>query len=90
MIKIVQVKRTEGEVNIIIEYSHETETRTIGIEASEIVGKMRSLKRIIGRKLTFEDLKAIIVKIINDKRAGLEPLIERFVYEDYIGVELKE
>jgi len=89
MIKIVSVTRNLGDVYITFQYDREGVDFTVTLDAREIVERMKQLKALIGRSLTLNDLRNVVVTMINEIREGRQPLLETFRYEDYIGVDLE-
>ena len=89
-VKIMQVKRNEGEVVLVIQYDHDSTMKTLDLDNKEIILRMKELKKLVGRALTLQDLKDVVVQIVNETRQGKAPLAERFPYETYIGVELEQ
>jgi hypothetical protein len=89
MIKITQVRRDLGDVYLTFQYDREGADFTVTLDAREIVERMKQLKQLIGRPLTLQDLRNVVVTMINEIRRGGQPLLETFRYEDYIGVDLE-
>lgn len=89
MIQIKQVQRDQGEVLLTFEYTDEGETKTVVVDNREIIKRMEKLKQLVGRSLELSDLQDVVVTLINEIREGRRPLLQRFPYEDYIGVDLE-
>ena len=89
MIKITQVDRTHGKVTLTVKYDYKEANYTIQIPNHELLERMKKLRQLVGRTLTLQDLKDVFVALINEFRAGRQPLLTVFPYEDYIGVDLE-
>ena len=86
---ITQVKRDSGEVILTIEYSTDSGLETIQIDAEQIVDRLKELRRLLGRKPAASEAREVVVTLINEIRAGEQPLVEIVPWEDYIGVDLE-
>ena len=89
MIKIVNVTTLHGEVTLTIEYDLETETHTLTITESNLAERLKALKKLVGRQLTLQDMKDVLIQIVNEARADKQTLLERFDFEPYINVDLE-
>jgi len=87
---ITQVKRDTGEVTLTIEYSTDEGTETIQIDAEQIVDRLKELRRLLGRKPKSGEAREVVVALINEIRAGKQPLVEIIPWEDYIGIDLED
>ena len=88
-IVITQVRRDAGEVILTIEYSSNAGTETIQVDAGQIVDRLKTLRGLVGRKPTQAEAREIVVQLINEIRAGRQPLVETIPWEEYIGVDLE-
>ena len=86
---ITQVRRDTGEVILTIEYSSDAGTETIEVDADQIVDRLKTLRGLVGRKPTQSEAREIVVQLINEIRAGKQPIVETTPWEDYIGVDLE-
>ena len=89
MIKITQVKRDTGEVILTIEYDLNEEVLTIDVDAEQVVDRLKELRSLFGRKPTQSEARETLVALINEIRAGKQPLVEIVPWENYIGVDLE-
>lgn len=89
MIKLKQVSTHLGECILTFEFDHEGNICTVDIHERDIIERLRLLRRVLGRKLTAQDLKDVIIKIINEIREGKEGLEGRFDYSQFIAVDLE-
>ncbi len=86
---ITQVKRDTGEVTLTIEYSVDSGTETIQIDAEQIVDRLKELRRLLGRKPVLSEAGEVIIALINEIRAGKQPLVEIIPWENFIDVDLE-
>lgn len=86
---ITQVRRDTGEVILTVEYSRDAGSETIEVDAEQIVDRLKELRRLLGRKPKASEAKEVVVALINEIRAGKQPLVEIIPWEDYIGVDLE-
>ncbi len=91
MIKLKQVTTTHGETALVFDVSFPDETvQEVEITFSELKNKLRALKSIVGRRLTWNDIKDVIVNTVNSLRQNQQALEERFDFEQWIGVDLEQ
>lgn len=86
---ITQVKRDTAEVILTIEYSTDTVTETVRVDAEQIVDRFKKLRSLLGRKPTMDEARDAVVAIIKELREGEQPLVEIIPWEEYIGVDLE-
>lgn len=89
MIKLVKVETILGEAVLTFGVSVEGTTQTIIIYENEIFKRLAQVKQLLGTELTLQDMKNVVVTLINELRKGKKSLIERFNYTQYIGVDLE-
>jgi len=89
MIKITQDKRDAGQVILRIEYSTDTGTETVDIDAEQIVDRLKTLRILVGRRPTQAEAREIVVTLINELRIGRQPILEILPWENYIGIDLE-
>jgi len=91
VIRITQVKRATGDVILTLEYTQEdtSPNPTVNMDARDIEDRLKQLKALIGRPLVLQDLKEVIVAMINEAREGKTPFSQKFNWETYIGVNLE-
>ena len=89
MIRLIQIETEQGITSFIFEYDLEGEILTLEIDEREIIEKAREIRRILGRSPTVQDLKEIVIQIVNEVRAGRKPFLERYDYSKWIGVDLE-
>jgi len=89
MITITQVKRTEGQVVLTIEYSMGEGTEVLAVDAEQIVDRLKALRALLGRKSTLAEAKEVVVTLINEVRQGKQPLVEVVPWETFIGIDLE-
>jgi len=91
MIRLKQVITVLGETTLVFECDGFPEgVRNVQIPLADITEKLRIVKQILGRSLTMNDVKDVIVNIVNQLRQAKTPLTERFDFTQYIGVDLEQ
>jgi hypothetical protein len=89
MIKLKQVLTDNGEIVLLFEYDQEGKTLSVKISYEDIRVRLKQVKDFLGRPLLLQDAKLIVVKMINEIRANKLPLLERFDFNQFIGVDLE-
>jgi hypothetical protein len=89
MIKLKQVQTQQAEVLLTFEYDQGGIIQTIVMNKQDIVDRLKTVKQKLGRALTVQDARLVIVKIVNELREGKTPLTEDFDYIQFIGVDLE-
>lgn len=89
MIKLKQILNDSGEILLIFEYDQEGKTREVQISYDDIRVRLKQVKEFLGRPLLLQDAKLIVVKMINEIRSNRVPLLERFDFNQFIGVDLE-
>ena len=89
MIKLKQVQTSLGEAYLTFEYDKESVVNTVTISKQDIVDRLKTVKQNLGRPLTLQDAKLIIIRLINELREGKTPLSEDFDYNQFIGVDIE-
>jgi len=91
MIKLTTVSTVNGEITLTFQCDGFPEgTRTVQIPLAEIVEKLKTVKQVLGRNVTVQDAKDVIVTLVNQIRQEKSPLTERFDFTPYIGVDLEQ
>jgi len=91
MIKLTAVSTVNGEVTLTFQVDFPDSTiRTVQIPLAEIVEKLKTVKQVLGRNVTVQDAKDVIVTLVNQIRQEKSPLTERFDFTPYIGVDLEQ
>ena len=60
------------------------------IPLAEIIERLKTVKQVLGRNVTLQDAKDVIVAIVKQFRQAQSPLAERFDFTQYIGVDLEQ
>ena len=89
MIKLKQVLTENAEIVLLFEYDQEGKTLEVKISYEDIRVRLKQVKDFLGRPLVLQDAKLVIIKIINEVRAKKLPLLERFDFNQFIGVDLE-
>ncbi len=88
MLKLVQVNRNLGAVQLTFQYSDGAETKTKAFNAEEIVLLLRDFKHLTGRKPAQAELKNIIITLFNNVRKGAD-IVESVPWENWINTDLE-
>lgn len=89
MIKLKQIQTNLGDAYLTFEYDKEGITSTVTINKRDVVSRLLTVKQNLGRALTLQDAKLIIIRLINELREGKTPLSEDFDYSQFIGVDIE-
>ena len=89
MIKLKQVLTENAEIVLLFEYDQEGKTLEVKISYEDIRVRLKQVKDFLGRPLLLQDAKLIVIKMINEVRAKKLPLLERFDFNQFIGVDLE-
>jgi len=89
VIRLIRVETEHGITSFVFEYDLEGEILTLEIDEREIIEKAREFRRILGRNPTMQDLKEIVIQIVNEVRAGKRPFLDKYDYSKWIGVDLE-
>lgn len=91
MIKLKQVATVYGETTLVFEADFpDGLVREVRIPAAELIERMRALRQLVGRELTLKDARDIIVAVVNQMRVSEKPLVERFDFSQFIGVDFEQ
>jgi hypothetical protein len=88
MIKLVQVKRNTGSVQLLFSYTFEDVEVLKTVNAAEVVQLLRSLKLLLGRNPTLAEAKQVVVTMFNEIRRNGQ-VLEDVPWESMIGVNLE-
>jgi hypothetical protein len=88
MIKITSIKTVGQEVTLQIEYSVGVLVKSMDLPLSEVLSRVGELKKLLGGAPTVDDLKPVLVQIVNEKRRGLD-VAAPLDFSKYIGVDLE-
>ena len=89
MIQLIQITTEQGITSFIFEYDLQGQTLTLEMDEREVIEKAREFRMLLGRNPTVQDVKEIVVQIVNEVRAGKKPFLERYDYSKWIGVDLE-
>jgi hypothetical protein len=89
MIILNAVTRTGGQVILTLEYSTDTGAVILDLDAEQIIDRLKQLRDLVGRKPTVKEAWEVVVALVNELRAGREPLVDVIAWETYIGVDLE-
>ena len=89
MIRLIRIETEHGITSFVFEYDLEEEILTLEINEREIIERAREYRKLLGRNPTVQDLKEIIIHIVNEVRMGKGPFLEKYDYSEWIGVDLE-
>ena len=89
MIKIKQVDRAGGQVELTVEFNINEETKTVTIDAEEVVHRLRIFYALMGKRPSLAEVKMIFVKLIQEHREGKRPWQEIIPWENFISQDLE-
>jgi hypothetical protein len=73
----------------VFEYDLDEEVFMLEINEREIIEKAREFRILLGRNPTVQDLREIVIQIVNEVRRGKRPFLERYDYSQWIGANLE-
>ncbi len=85
LIRLTQITSTRGKTIFTFAY----DASTVEIERDVLDDKLRQVKDLLGRDITLNDVRNVVITLINDVRAGKDIPIAKFDFEKYIGVDLE-
>jgi hypothetical protein len=89
MILLNAVARTGGQVVLTLAYSTDGGTVILDLDAEQVIDRLKQLRALVGRKPTPQEAREVVVQLINEIRAGGEPLVDVIAWEAFIGVDLE-
>jgi hypothetical protein len=89
MIKLRQVLTENAEIILLFDYDQGGQLFSVKIAYNDVRERLKQIRDFLGRPLTVQDAKLIVIKIINEVRANKLPLLERFDFSQFIGVDLE-
>ena len=89
MIKLKQITTENAEIILLFEYDQDDQVYSVKLSYNDIRERLKRVKDFLGRSLTVQDVKLVVIKIINEIRANQIPLLERFDFGQFIGVDLE-
>ena len=89
MIKLKQVLTENAEIVLLFEYDQGGKMLNVKISYEDIRVRLKQVKDFLGRPLLLQDAKLVVIKMINEVRASKIPLLERFDFSQFVGVDLE-
>jgi hypothetical protein len=89
MIKLRQVITENSEIVFLFDYDQTGQTSSVKITYNEVRERLKHVRDFLGRPLLLQDAKLVVIKIINEVRANKVPLLERFDFSQFVGVDLE-
>jgi len=91
MIKLTTVSTVNGEITLTFQCDGFPEgVRNVQIPLADVVERLKTVKQVLGRNVTLQDAKDVIVAIVKQLRQAQSPITERFDFTQYIGVDLEQ
>lgn len=78
-----------GTGQTLLTFTYDNPSGTIVIDLVDVQTRLRELQNLLSRPVILDDAKYVIIKIINELRAGSSTLTAGFDYALYIGVDLE-
>jgi len=89
VIVLKQIATEHGITYFMFEYDLDGKVFQIIIQEREIIEKLKQVHGLLGRKPSLQDLKEIIVQMINEVRKGRKPFLEAYDYSKFININLE-
>jgi len=89
MIKLRQITTENAEIILTFDYNQGGQAHSVKVSYNDIGERLRQIKGFLGRPLTLQDAKLVIFKMVNEIRTNGIPLLERFDFNEFIGVDLE-
>jgi hypothetical protein len=70
-------------------YDYLEEQFEITINAEDLVARLKTVKAGLGRPMTIDDLKMVIIQLFNEIREGKATLTEMFDYTELLNIDLE-
>lgn len=90
MIKLRQILTENSEIVLLFDYDQSGQTFSVKITYNEVRERLKQIRDFLGRPLLLQDAKLVVIKIINEVRANKVPLLERFDFSQFVGVDLEQ
>lgn len=65
------------------------QSQSVNILLSDVLDRLQTVQKALGRPVTIDDAQLVIIQIINELRAGQQPLSQSFNFSTIIGVDLE-
>jgi len=89
MIRLIRVETEHGITSFLFEYDLEEQILTLEINEREIIERAREFRELVGSNPTMQDLKRIVIQVVNEVKRGKRPFLEKYDYSKWIGVDLE-
>ena len=91
MIKLMAYgfNNTTGTVSLTFQYSDGIETKTVVLDKRDIEDRLVQYQILTGVNASLQDLKHMVIQLVNELRAGKEPIMPKFNYNSIIGVDFE-
>jgi hypothetical protein len=78
-----------GSGQTLLTFSYDNPEGAVVIDLVDIQTRLRELQNLLGRPVTLDDAKYVIIRIINELRVGSSTLTAGVDYTPYISVDLE-
>jgi hypothetical protein len=89
MIKLTSVSTDSHGTVLTFLFDRDGVNESVSFSLSDVVERLKTVKKNLGRPVTLADAKLAIIQIINEIRDGKSSLSERFDLSQFIGVDLE-
>ena len=90
MIKLRQILTENAEIVLLFDYDQGGQSFSVKISYNDVRERLKQIRDFLGRPLILQDAKLVVIKIINEVRTNKLPLLERFDFSQFIGVDLEQ
>jgi hypothetical protein len=80
---------TTGAVSLTFQYSDGAETKTVIVDKRDVEDRLVQYQILTGVNASLQDLKHMVIQLVNELRAGKEPIMPKFNYTSIIGVDFE-
>jgi len=89
MIKLTSVSTDAHGTVLTFVFDKDGENQSVSFLLSDVVERLKTVKKSLGRPITLADAKLAIIQIVNEVRDGKSSLQERFDLNQFIGLDLE-
>ena len=80
---------TTGTVSLTFQYSDGIETKVVVLDKRDVEDRLVRYQQLTGVNASIQDLKHMVIQLVNELRAGKEPIMPKFNYNSIIGVDFE-
>jgi len=89
MIRLTSVSTDSHGTVLTFLFDRNGEDQSISFLLSDVLERLKIVKKNLGRPVVLADAKLVIIQIINEVRDGKSCLSERFDLSQFVGVDLE-